>query len=333
MFVRTCVCVCVKLWVAGFKTRPRPQIATLARRGSSKSLVGRLSATCVSLESFPTTLAAACAPYALSALLLWKKGSLSAPSAHLVVFHLPVETFVRRVAPERTYNATPSLFGGYGHGYGYGNGPGHACVYGCAWPCLCARAMQHPLSCSVHSRSHMHGWWCSWLCMYRFQLREKCSPCPDFTFSRSGATKCIQCPTTNAVECVGGQLEVLPGFWWEDEITTRIDGRRLAIVNEVSPADQQRDMILAGITADTVFHKCPSETACIIGPNQRSQCANGTTGYVRPPLCVSCWLCDRCLLLLPHRADVPLATCLDKPNHVLGFCAVPCAPCVTSVGR
>lgn len=124
----------------------------------------------------------------------------------------------------------------------------------------------------------------------RRQLDEKCVACPDLTFSRSNAVECIKCPVSNAVECVGGQLELEPGYWWEDEAHTRV-GRRLAnttIVNVVSTESAHRDAVLAGITPDTFFHKCPSDTACIIGPNQRSSCVNGTHGcvcnHLRPAL-------------------------------------------------
>lgn len=118
-----------------------------------------------------------------------------------------------------------------------------------------------------------------------FQTNEKCLACPDLTFSRSNSVSCTKCPVSNAVECVGGQLELEAGYWWEAEGTRQARRRILAnttIVNIVSPADARKDLALAGITPDTYFHRCPSETACIIGQHQRSVCANGTGGFVAP---------------------------------------------------
>ena len=161
----------------------------------------------------------------------------------------------------------------------------------------------------------------------RRQLDEKCVQCPDLTFSRSNAVDCIKCPVSNAVECVGGQLELEPGYWWQNEASTRVS-RRLAnvtIVNVVSPASAQRDAVLAGITPDTFFHKCPSDTACVIGPNQRSSCVNGTHGYAL------CALADVVVAHAsrahtPPRLASPLCAVCDEDYAMSGTTCVQCWP-------
>jgi len=98
-----------------------------------------------------------------------------------------------------------------------------------------------------------------------------CQPCQSGSYSDGGADamSCVTCP--KGVDCGGGVLQLLPGFF-------RVDGSSLAAAR-------------SSIDADTELYACPNPAACVVDTNTTSRngsathfCAPGYAG----PLCAVC---------------------------------------------
>ena len=105
-----------------------------------------------------------------------------------------------------------------------------------------------------------------------------CETCPDGTFSDGGTSSCKQCPATG-VTCVAGVLSMNAGYFLQQGATTN-----------------------GTITAESEFHPCWNEEACVVHNDRRTTtCKAGYTGprcgvcdesagyAAQDKACVPCW--------------------------------------------
>lgn len=110
-----------------------------------------------------------------------------------------------------------------------------------------------------------------------------CVECDDGLFSRARQTECERCPSSPAVECLGGKLKVKNGYWWEGESASAPSRRRLLAVNNIWKA--RLPHMAAPRRALSVFGSSPvSYTPVVIVGSDSNYTATNAT---QPPVLLS----------------------------------------------
>ena len=105
--------------------------------------------------------------------------------------------------------------------------------------------------------------------------QSDCSPCPVGEYATLGATACSECGT-RGMDCGGGVLTILPGWWYDSSIatsTTPTPRRRLDAVRQTF-----------SVAGTTPVFPCLNPEACTVVNNTIVVCASHSTG----PLCAVC---------------------------------------------
>lgn len=133
---------------------------------------------------------------------------------------------------------------------------------------------------------------------------EECEACPLMTYSDGKDDKpCTKCPP-RGVDCDGGLLRMLPGFY--------------LVASSVTVANESTGTVRIDENAE--FHECFNEEACIVDPAMRtSECRFGYGGPLcgvcdaendfarQGPKCIECWPVVTNIILLGIGATLFLA--------------------------